>query len=83
MTAETMIRQGARVLAFVAVALAVAACGVKSAPHMPEDSLYPRQYPAPAGKAETETGTKETGAKKTSRHPRGFPYEYPNRPPAR
>ncbi len=83
MTWETMIRKGARALAFVAVALAAAACGVKSSPHMPEDSVYPRQYPAPAGKASPETGTKETGTKKTSRHPLGFPYEYPNRPPAR
>ena len=78
MTTETMIRKSARALAFVAVALSVAACGVKSSPHMPEDSVYPRQYPAPAGKTESMKG-----AKKTSRSPQGFPYEYPNRPPAR
>ena len=78
MTTETMIRKGAWALAFVAVALAFAACGVKSSPQTPGGSVYPRQYPAPAGKTESETG-----AKKTSRHPQGFPYEYPNRPPAR
>ena len=67
------------VAAVLAVALGLAACGVKSSPQYPEGSTYPREYPAPGdGKSTPADKAREGGVS-----PLGFPYEYPNRPPSR
>jgi hypothetical protein len=63
----------------LAVALGLAACGVKSAPKHPEGSTYPREYPASGdAKAVPEDKAKQDGGP-----PLGTQYDYPNRPPSR
>lgn len=69
----------AAVAAAAMLALALAACGVKSSPQHPEGAGYPRQYPA-TGESTPGPGEK---AKEGQISPLGFPYEYPNRPPPR
>lgn len=77
-----MVRKGMMALTVGAVALSLAACGVKSSPAFPEDGYYPRQYPPPG--LNTEAPAPSTGqARETEdgvRPPLGFPLEYPNRP---
>lgn len=58
-----------------ALTLPLGACGIKSVPHAPESSSYPRQYPAPEGK----NAQGEPEAEQKNPDPLGFPYEYPNR----
>jgi len=67
-------------IAVAALALPLAACGVKSSPQAPEGSTYPRQYP----KALPPLEAKEPEAKQQRpvvSDPNSF-YQYPNRPPA-
>lgn len=65
--------------AVLALAVALAACGVKSSPQHPEGSDYPRQYPASGdAKVAPEDKAKQDGAP-----PPASQYDYPNRPPSR
>ncbi len=79
-----MIRKGMMVLAVSAVALSLAACGVKSSPAFPEGGEYPRRYPAPGPQTQTSApAPSKEQVKETedgARSPLGFPLEYPNRP---
>jgi len=67
------------IIAATALALALSACGVKSAPKRPDGSNYPQAYPASGdAKAEPEDKAKKDDV------PSPVPqYDYPNRPPSR
>jgi len=74
------LRSSIGLVAVTAVALSLAACGVKSSPQAPTGSAYPQQYP----KALPPLEVKEPKAKQQSpvvSDPDSF-YQYPNRPPA-
>lgn len=79
-TMKSRLRSSIGLVAVAAVALPLAACGVKSSPQAPEGSTYPKQYP----KALPPLEVKETEVKQQRpvvSDPNGF-YQYPNRPPA-
>jgi len=85
-----LVRKAAKATTVCLVLLSVAACGVKSAPAAPPDSVYPRQYPAigektiigTPSKAETrdDTGAVTQPGSGASRPPLGYLLEYPNSP---
>ncbi len=78
-TRRTMIRRGLMILAALAMAAPLAACGKKGSPRHPKGTEL-RQYPEP----EEKKGQKEqTQPKEGAVGPGGFIYEYPNRPPAK
>ena len=80
MTKKKMVRNGMLILAALAMALPLSACGKKGSPHHPDESKYPTQYPAPEEKKEQEG---QAQPKQGTVGPGGFIYEYPNRPPAK
>ena len=80
MTKKKMARNGVLVLAALAMAAPLAACGKKALPKHPVESNYPTQYPSP----EEKKGPKgQTQPKQGVVKPGGFIYEYPNRPPSK
>ena len=65
----------------VLVSLALGACGVKSSPQHPTDSLYPQHYPAAQKPSAVVTGA-DKAAEPLRRRPgraSGI-YQYPNSP---
>ena len=80
MTEKKMVRKGVLILAALAMALPLSACGKKGSPHHPADSEYPRKYPFPEEKKEQEG---QAQPKQGTMGPGGFIYEYPNRPPSK
>ena len=80
---RTMIRRGVLILAVLAMALPLSACGKKGSPEHPAESKYSRQYPAPEEKEEQQEQQDQALPKQGTVKPGGFIYEYPNRPPAK
>ena len=84
-------RSAVMAVAVGALVLSTAACGVKSSPSPPPDSVYPRQYPQAGAKTiinappvQTEKSSKDKGLGTQNPSgaplsPLGFPLEYPNR----
>ena len=77
MTKKKMVRNGVLILAALAMAAPLAACGKKALPEHPVESKYPTPYPAPEEKKELKG---QTQPKQGVVKPGGFIYEYPNRP---
>ena len=80
MTEKKRVRNGVLILAALAMALPLSACGKKGSPHHPAESKYPTHYPAPEEEKEQEG---QAQPKKGAVGPGGFIYEYPNRPPSK
>ena len=80
MTKKKMVRNGVLILAALAMAAPLAACGKKALPEHPAESKYPTPYPAleekkePKGQSQPKQGVVK---------PEDFIYEYPNRPPSK
>lgn len=79
MKEKKMVRNGVLILAALAMALPLSACGKKGSPRHPEGTEF-RQYPAPEEEKEQEG---QAQPKKGAVGPGGFIYEYPNRPPSK
>ncbi len=82
MKEKKMVRNGVLILAVLAMALPLSACGTNGAPHHPDESSYPTRYPAPEEKKEQE-GQAQPKPEQGTVGPGGMIYEYPNRPPAK
>ena len=80
MTKKKMARNGVLILAALAMASPLAACGKKALPEHPAESKYPTLYPAFEEKKELKG---QTQPKQGVVKPGGFIYEYPNRPPSK
>ena len=80
MTKKKMVRNGVLILAALAMAAPLTACGKKALPEHPAESKYPTQYPAPEEKKEQKG---QAQPKQGTVGPGGFIYEYPNRPPSK
>jgi hypothetical protein len=64
---------------FIALAVGLCSCGVKSSPSQPDGATYPRQYPA----ALPPLQVSPRAEKEKSKPAHGDIYQYPNQPPAR
>ena len=80
MTKKKMVRNGVLILAALAMAAPLAACGKKALREHPAESKNPTLYPAPDEKKELK---RQTQPKQGVVKPGGFIYEYPNRPPSK
>jgi len=80
MTKKKMVRNGVLILAALAMAAPLAACGKKAMPEHPAESKYPTPYPTLGEKKELKG---QTQPKQGVVKPGGFIYEYPNRPPSK
>ncbi len=80
MKEKKMARNGVLILAALAMAASLAACGKKALPQHPAESKYPRIYP-------TSEEEKEPKGQTPPKHgvvkPGGVEYTYPNRPPSK
>ena len=70
------------ILAALAMAAPLAACGKKGSPRHPKGTEL-RQYPAPEEKMGQKEQKEQTQPKEGAVGPGGFIYEYPNRPPSK
>ena len=80
MKEKKMVRNGVLILAALAMAVPLTACGKKGSPDHPAASKYPTQYPASEEKKEQKG---QTQPRQGTVSPGGFIYEYPNRPPSK
>lgn len=86
MTKKMMVRNGVLILAALAMALPLSACGKKGSPHHPDESSYPTKYPAPEEKKEQQGQAQpqaQPQPKQGTVGPGGMIYEYPNQPPSK
>ncbi len=80
MKEKKMVRNGVLILAALAMAVPLAACGKKGSPNHPAGSEYPRKYPASEEKKEQKG---QAQPKQGVVKPGGVEYTYPNRPPSK
>lgn len=80
MTKKKMVRNGVLILAALAMAAPLAACGKKGSPEHPAGSKYPHLYPTSEEKKEQKA---QTQPKQGVVKPGGVEYTYPNRPPSK
>ena len=80
MTKKMMVRNAVLILAALAMAASLSACGKKGLPQHPAESKYPRKYPTSEEKKEPRG---QTQPKQGAVKPGGVEYTYPSRPPSK